>query len=91
MYTGKYFTIRSLVTVLTKLTCDLVGDEDLGGPGVLLWNYDPKSHGAANGTMFFFYESNHDFVPYKYTTVSAFRNYYTSPYLNKASLSAGMR
>ncbi|KAK6948050.1 hypothetical protein Daesc_009814 [Daldinia eschscholtzii] len=57
------------VTVLTKLTCDLVGDEDLGGPGVLLWNYDPKSHGAANGTMFFFYESNHDFVPYKYTTI----------------------
>ncbi|KAI1799610.1 hypothetical protein F4811DRAFT_565412 [Daldinia bambusicola] len=46
-----------------------VADEDLGGPGVLLWNYDPTNHGATNGTMFIFYESNHDFVPYKYITI----------------------
>ncbi|KAI8965319.1 hypothetical protein F5Y11DRAFT_362312 [Daldinia sp. FL1419] len=45
------------------------GDEDSGGPGVLVSNRDPRSHGVANGTMFFFYESNHDFVPYKYTTL----------------------
>ncbi|KAI2776242.1 hypothetical protein F4815DRAFT_449531 [Daldinia loculata] len=45
------------------------GDKDFGGPGVFIWNHDPKSHGAANGTMFFLYESNHDFVPYKYTVI----------------------
>ncbi|KAI1370957.1 hypothetical protein F4677DRAFT_326007 [Hypoxylon crocopeplum] len=45
------------------------GDEDLGGPGVLIWNYDPNEHGGVNGTMFFLYESNHDFVPYKYTII----------------------
>ncbi|KAI1097774.1 hypothetical protein F4804DRAFT_338868 [Jackrogersella minutella] len=48
------------------------GDQDLGGPGVLIWNYDPNDHGGVHGTMFFIYESNHDFVPYKYMTSSAF-------------------
>ncbi|XXG93801.1 hypothetical protein Hte_000050 [Hypoxylon texense] len=42
------------------------GDEDIGGPGVLVWNYDPNS----NGTMYFLYESAHDYVPYKYMMTS---------------------
>ena len=36
----------------------------------MIRNFDPDSHGNVNGTMYFLYESAHDFVPYKYLTVS---------------------
>ncbi|KAI2465760.1 hypothetical protein F4781DRAFT_13728 [Annulohypoxylon bovei var. microspora] len=45
------------------------GDEDLGGPGVIIWNFDPNDHGGVHGAMYFVYESNHDFVPYKYLVI----------------------
>ncbi|KAK7937222.1 uncharacterized protein PG986_014090 [Apiospora aurea] len=42
---------------------------DNGGPGVYLLNADPVRHGAVNGTMYLFYENDHDFVPYLWTVV----------------------
>ncbi|KAK8057072.1 hypothetical protein PG996_011009 [Apiospora saccharicola] len=42
---------------------------DTGGPGVYILNGDPVRHGAANGTMYFFYENDHDFVPYLWTVL----------------------
>ncbi|KAK8091469.1 hypothetical protein PG997_001830 [Apiospora hydei] len=42
---------------------------DNGGPGVYILNADPVPHGAVNGTMFLFYENDHDFVPYLWTVV----------------------
>ncbi|KAI0385663.1 hypothetical protein F5Y04DRAFT_276186 [Hypomontagnella monticulosa] len=50
------------------------GDKDLGGPGVMIRNFDPDSHGNVNGTMYFLYESAHDFVPYKYLTIAPWSN-----------------
>ncbi|KAI0005807.1 hypothetical protein F4779DRAFT_597255 [Xylariaceae sp. FL0662B] len=44
------------------------GDEDTGGHSILLWNFDPTNHNG-NGTMFYLYESDHDFVPYKYIII----------------------
>ncbi|KAI1074516.1 hypothetical protein F5B20DRAFT_432516 [Whalleya microplaca] len=44
------------------------GDNDTGGRGVVIWNFDPIHHNG-NGTMFFLYESDHDFVPYKYINI----------------------
>lgn len=45
------------------------GDPDAGGPGVYVVNNDGLRHGRLNGTLFFFYESGHDYVPYKYLLV----------------------
>ncbi|KAK7908985.1 hypothetical protein PG985_014863 [Apiospora marii] len=42
---------------------------DTGGPGVYILNGDPVRHGAADGTMYFFYENDHDFVPYLWTVI----------------------
>ncbi|KAH8645511.1 hypothetical protein BX600DRAFT_519523 [Xylariales sp. PMI_506] len=50
------------------------GDVDTGGPGVVLVNYDPLPHEPINGTMFFLYESNHDYVPYKYIALAPYES-----------------
>ncbi|ORY66600.1 uncharacterized protein BCR38DRAFT_484216 [Pseudomassariella vexata] len=53
-----------------------LGDLDYGAPGVILVNYDSGSHDKINGTMYFFYESDHDYVPYKYTILSPWSHAY---------------
>ncbi|KXJ85959.1 hypothetical protein Micbo1qcDRAFT_209521 [Microdochium bolleyi] len=45
------------------------GDQDTGGPGLLVYNYDQSSHSGIGGTMYLLYESNHDFVPYKFVII----------------------
>ncbi|KAI0880303.1 uncharacterized protein GGS22DRAFT_197604 [Annulohypoxylon maeteangense] len=54
------------------------GDEDLGGPGIVIYNFDPHGHGDVNGAMYFVYESNHDFVPYKYLIIPPWSSVFLS-------------
>ncbi|KAL7628500.1 hypothetical protein AAE478_000015 [Parahypoxylon ruwenzoriense] len=67
----KHPAYYSVIEALKNKTGDSISgdEEEVSGPGVLIWNYDPNNHGGVNGTMFFLYESNHDYVPYKYTTI----------------------
>lgn len=58
---------RSSGHALTRTLAD--GDQDTGGPGLLIWNYDSTPHSGIGGTMYMLYESDHDFVPYKYIIV----------------------
>ncbi|KAH7027374.1 uncharacterized protein B0I36DRAFT_432652 [Microdochium trichocladiopsis] len=51
----------------TEIPIFTYGDHDNGGPGLLIWNYDPYPHSGIGGTMFLLYESNHDLVPYKFS------------------------
>lgn len=41
----------------------------------MLTNYDKHTHGSLPGTLYFFYESDHDFVPFKYILVGLRRRH----------------